>query len=141
LFPLYELDTEYYSFKRRQKSGNLEHDVGIDHIHGINCKVYLMPDAQWEALAHVYAGVWVALGHQRTEGFSGPFDVAPRFPRDGQYVAMTVVDDYENHIGMMGHFHITRNKIDPCGFSWIPFENMVRGLYTEFRHNLVQNAR
>jgi hypothetical protein len=49
---------------------------------------------------------------------------------------MTVVDDYESHIGMMGHFHITRNKIDPCGFSWIPFENMVRGLYTEFRHNL-----
>jgi len=136
LFPLYDENPEYYNENRRLKTGNLPHGVRYEYVHGQRYNVFKMPKPQWRALARVYAGVWLALGHQRSDGFEGVFNVAPRFPRDkNMELPKKAIEFYSGHRGMVGHFHITEDKIGPLGFPWLPFENMVRGLYIEFRYN------
>lgn len=138
LFPLANVKPNYYNARRRKHTGNLPHKIQFEVVHGQQYTAFVMPDQQIHAWAKIYAGVWVAIGHQRTDGFTGPFDVAPRFPRVDGEIPRTIVDGIENHVGLMGHFHGSTNKIDPLGFDWEGFENTCRGYYTEFRNNLGQ---
>ena len=54
----------------------------------------------------------------------------PKLPRDTQgNVNMDVMDDtsYDAFRGIVGHFHVQRNKIDPGpAFQWEPFLTRVR---------------
>lgn len=137
LYPLADERPRYYDDDRRRRTGNLPHDVRKEIIHGRQIKVFVMPENQWQGLAVVYAGAWCAIGHQRSKGFTGPFDAPPKFPRDrnGQ-VSRTVVPDGKKHVGLFCHFQATRRKIDPCGFAFDEFEAAVEEYYRRFRGNL-----
>lgn len=137
LYPLADKRPRYYDEERRQRTGNLPHDVHEEIIHGRKMRVFVMPEQQWKTLAIIYAGAWVALGHQRNKGFSDAFDASPKFPRDQHgEVFRTVVPSGEKHVGLFCHFHATRKKIDPCGFPFENFEAEVATWYAIFRENL-----
>lgn len=137
LFPLADKRPRYYDDDRRGRTGNLPHEVIEEIIHGKKYKTFAMPRVQWETLAIVYAGVWVALGHQRKRQFNGPFSVPPVFPRDGNdNIKKSVLNNPKDHVGLIGHLHMTKRKIDPCGFPWEEFEASVEENYDRFRAGL-----
>jgi hypothetical protein len=139
LFPLVNDRPRYYDPARNKRTGNLPHEIRVDTIHGQRLKVFVMPESQWQAIAMVYAGAWVAIGHQRTKGFEGHFDLPPQFPRNKfkTGIPMTVVPAGKKHVGLFTHFQATKRKIDPCGFPPMgQFEEAVARYYKRFRSNL-----
>ena len=107
----------------------------------MNKAVFVMPDAQVYALARVIAGTYVGLciESQRFddsgEGLSSDgrfeklwerFRNAPKFPTDSHgCVPMEAIDEPWDHVGLIGHLHITRRKWDPAGLNWSKCESAV----------------
>ncbi len=80
-------------------------------IHGARLHQAPFTDAQYEALAHLAAGLARVLPRIRLD--------APRTPR--QSVATTTLPDGEALAfpGLVGHYHLTRAKVDPGpAFDW-----------------------
>lgn len=136
LYPLAEKHPRYYDEERRKRTGNLEHTVMEDIIHGRKMKVFCFTEPQINSLSKLYAGMWVAIGHQRRGGFSGAFDNPPLFPRDRSGgIPRGIIEKPRKHVGLIGHLQCTRRKIDPAGFPWENFEGLVGLHYNEFREN------
>jgi N-acetyl-anhydromuramyl-L-alanine amidase AmpD len=107
-------------------------------------RVFAFTEPQIESLASLAAGVWCALFHlvngrvgsyrgiSLDDYFAGP----PLFPKEEGRIPRTVYSDAINHVGMIGHLQCTKRKIDPAGFPWERFENMVTSKYYEFRSNV-----
>lgn len=136
LWPLADKRPRYYDAKRCERTGNLPHDKGVEIIHGRKINTYKFTQPQLESLARLYAGAWLAVGYQRTQGFTGPFAEAPKFPRNAQgNIPRTLVPDAKKHVGLIGHLQCTLRKIDPCGFPWEEFEEQTAGHYRRFKRN------
>ena len=143
LYPLAEERPNFYGPKRRERTGNLPHQVVEDTIHGRPMRVFTFTEPQIEALARLAAGNWLALLVLR--GFdalpledlfssSGPLAQAPTFPRNQHgEIPRTVYQRHAEHVGLIGHLQCTARKIDPAGFQWERFEGMVAEYYRQFR--------
>lgn len=136
LYPLYNKNPNYYSAANRKRTGNLPHRVMIDKIHGQKIKVFCFTEEQLDSLARLGAGVWVALGLMRTgkqKRVDEYFEYAPMFPRVNGKIPRTVVENARKHIGMIGHLQTKRTKIDPAGFPWEDFEDLVSQYFDKFK--------
>jgi N-acetyl-anhydromuramyl-L-alanine amidase AmpD len=145
LYPLASKKPNYYSERRNARLRNLPHDVVEDIIHGRKMTVFAFTEPQVDALARLAAGNWVALNILRqNKGFPllpGP----PKFPVDklGQIPRTTVKPEgrwmrksgARKHVGLIGHLQCTRRKIDPAGFPWENFEELVFKYYQQFAEN------
>ena len=139
LFPLAGKRPRYYDENKRRRTGNLPHAVKTDVIHGREMKVFCFPEEQWDMLARLYAGAWLAIGHQRKlhDAIGSPFNGPPMFPRNKQdNIPRTVADNARKHVGLIGHLQCTRRKIDPAGFPWEEFEERVAEHYRRFKRNV-----
>lgn len=80
-------------------------------IHGQRLYQYDFTDAQYEALAHLVAALRTALP-----------GIALDAPRDAGGIVRTdalSAEERERFAGLLGHFHVTRNKADPGpAFDW-----------------------
>jgi N-acetyl-anhydromuramyl-L-alanine amidase AmpD len=131
LFPLVKKDPDYYSERRNKRTGNLPHKIVEDRIHGQKMEVFAFTDPQVDTLARLCAGHWIAM-----RALSGKpiFDCPPMFPRGGErmIIPRTVVKNPKKHIGLIGHLQCTKRKIDPAGFPWEEFEELVEKYFAEF---------
>jgi hypothetical protein len=134
LYPLVKSRPDYYSPARNKRTGNLPHKIRTERVHGCKIKVFCMPAKQQDTLARLAAGNWVALAYLTgEERFLQP----PQLPKTSRgTVPKTVIKDPLEHVGMIGHFHATRKKIDPLGLNWEKFEDDVNEYYIEFIQNL-----
>ncbi len=116
LFPLVKKNPNYYSEKRNARTNNVEHNVGISTRHNKDYHCFMMPELQVDSAARLAAGVWAGL--YDVTG-NGRFATAPMFPAESDstsgFIAKGEVQDAKDHIGLIGHFHATRRKIDPLG--------------------------
>ena len=135
LFPLVDQNPDYYSQKRNKRNNNLHHDIMYDVIHGRRYKVFRFTDPQVDSLAHLCASIWYAVGceldndsavclHERM--------LSPVFPRtSGGEIPRTVVENPREHVGLIGHLHVTERKIDPAGFPFEKFEKKVAEYFAQ----------
>lgn len=136
LWPLADKRPRYYDEDRCKRTGNLPHGRMVDIIHGRKINVFKFTEPQLMALARLYAGAWLAVGHQRKKGFVGEFAQAPKFPRNTRGdIPRTLVPDAKKHTGLIGHLQCTMRKIDPCGFPWEEFEVEIGEMYRRFKKN------
>ncbi len=149
LFPLVKRRPDYYSPERNKRTKNLPHDIGFDTIHGKRIKVFKFTKPQVAALVSLAAGVWAALGrhtggrnkqvteHGQTYLLNDFFDLSPCFPRTkNNEIPRTVFDKHIEHVGLIGHLQCTKNKIDPAGFPWELFEDLVWKDFLAFKDAL-----
>lgn len=134
LFPLFRRKPSYYNERNRRKTGNLPHAIRTEYIHGKRMKVFCFTQPQVEALARLYAGLWVAVGRKRTKPLP-EFESAPIFPKVDGEITRTVAQGAKRHIGLIGHLQCTINKIDPAGFPWERFETLVERYFSVFSQN------
>lgn len=136
LYPLAEERPDYYSEARRERFGNLPHEIVEDEIHGRKMRVFQMPEPQREALAKLCAGIWVALGaiagDEENKDRDGALGIEPLFPRIRRTIPRTEIARPKKHIGMIGHLQATKRKIDPAGFPWEDFERRVAMLFSDY---------
>lgn len=144
LFPDAHANPDYYSPANCAKRGNLPHVRDVQTLQGVTREVFLMPDPQVEALARLVAGTWVALWWVALQETNpdparvARFAAAPRFPRLGgsTEVPTSVVPGAVEHVGLLGHLHVSDQKWDPAGLSWYRLEDLVAARLAEFRANL-----
>lgn len=108
LFPIVKNDPHYYDSEFLEKRKNLPHGKVTQTIQGVTQEFYKMPDVQVQSVANLCAGIWYGLG--RTE--------PPKFPRnEAGSIPNKVLNEYQMkaHEGLIGHFHLTTQKIDPAG--------------------------
>lgn len=137
LYPLASKRPGYYRAERRKRTGNLPHEVRTERIHGNLMKVFCFTNDQTETLARWAAGLWLMLGIMRTSpNYSAYFERPPQFPRNKSgKIPRTVIANPKSHVGLIGHLQCTRKKIDPAGFDWERFEDLVAGHWNDFRGN------
>lgn len=99
-------DTSLYNESNRKKYNVQNHEIDSDKIHSMNMKVFKPTKAQLEAAGKIA----YAVNH-----FCPSVELS--FPKDasGNYTR-TIIDDVENYSGLLSHYNITTNKIDPAGF-------------------------
>ena len=96
-----------YSEDNRKKYKVQDHEMMTEKVHTMNMKVFKPTKAQLEAAAKIA----FAVNH-----FCPAVELS--FPKDknGNY-SKTVIPNVENYAGLLGHYNITTNKIDPSGFN------------------------
>jgi hypothetical protein len=99
-------DDKLYSEANRAKFKVQDHEIMSEKVHGMNMKVFKPTKAQLEASAKIA----YAVNH-----FCPAVELS--FPKnaDGSYIK-TVIPNVEKYSGLLGHYNITTNKIDPSGF-------------------------
>jgi hypothetical protein len=106
-----------YSEANRKKYGVPDHKIVTDTLRGQKLKSFAPTDAQVESCI---ALIW---------GFCELFpDVKPEFPKDksGKILKTHLTSNPALYNGLLGHFHITANKIDPLAFPFDYVESEVR---------------
>lgn len=114
--PMASVMANAYSSENCKRYGVTSHPIVSDTIHGNVMRIFPPSLAQVEAVA---ALLW---------GFVELFpNVSPTFPKnaDGSIVK-TTIDNPIDYTGLLAHFNITRNKIDPAGFPFSDVENKIR---------------
>lgn len=106
-----------YSDHNVKVMGVQPHQVVTDTVHGSTLKVFAPTDAQVKAVVNLLVGFCNAFPAVNCAFPKGP---------DGK-VARTLV---RNPHGLLAHFQITTNKIDPAGFPFEEVEKQVRELTT-----------
>jgi len=130
-------DPGYYSPKNNLKKNNMPHEIIEQLVYSKYRKVFAFTEGVTDALARLYAGCWVAIGHQRKGGFEGAYGRAPVFPR-GKYghIPLGVIKESKNWVGLITHRQCSKNKWDPGGLDHEKFENLVADYYNSFRQGL-----
>lgn len=83
------------------------HEISNEVIHNQKFKVFKPTDEQIESLC---ALLW---------GYCELFpNIKPKFPKDEKGHIKTTIKNPAKYSGLLGHFHITRNKIDPMGIDF-----------------------
>lgn len=125
LFPDRSAAPNYYT--NHERRGNVAHRWTRQTIQGMERDVFAMPPTQVAALADLCAGFWAVqeIRHQVEGASSSAFREPPQFPRVKGAIPYGVVSGALNHAGLLGHFHLTRNKWDPAGLELATFEGMV----------------
>lgn len=143
LYPNAGQNPDYYSPANNARRKNLPHEVREEILQGARRTVFVMPAPQQEALARLIAGTWVALGWiAGQEKIPDPARVArfaspPRWPRDPAQIhdgtiPRRLVGFWNQHVGLLGHLHVSRKKWDPAGLDWERLEDSVAALFVEF---------
>ena len=102
-----------YSEKNRQKYKVSEHKTLKDTVHSQTRTVFAPTDAQVQACIALAYGISQAFPNMKME-----------FPKNanGEIIKTTVADPK----GLLCHFHITKQKIDPAGFPCEYMEEQVK---------------
>ena len=140
LFPSVDADPDYYSPANCTRRHNLPHDRDVQTIQGTTRAVYLMPPAQVDAIARLFAGVWAALGVLRPD--DPLFQAAPLFPRLGTppEIPAGVIPKPAEHKGLLAHYHGSVHKWDPAGVHLGALEAAIVSIWAQFRAQLVRPA-
>jgi hypothetical protein len=99
--------------EKNVKAYNVQpHEEGEDKVHNVTLKIFKPTNAQVLAAAKLAAGM------------SNIFEFDLKFPRDknGEIYKTEVPNELKK--GLINHFHITRNKIDPVGIDLLEFERI-----------------
>ncbi|MCK4792577.1 MAG: N-acetylmuramoyl-L-alanine amidase, partial [Desulfobacteraceae bacterium] len=124
----------YYSEKRRERTGNLPHEIVRQPAGGGRTRnVFAFTEEAVDSLARLTAGCWLAVGQQRSEGFNCEYDSSPEFPREDFSIPFTAVKNPKGHIGAIAHRHCTSNKWDPAGLDFAAVEALTKDYYDGFR--------
>lgn len=105
-------NSELYSETNQKKYNVQPHNIVTDYVHGVRVsKVFTPTAAQVEACSRL---AW---------GYTNLFpNIIPFFPRDkDKNIIRKSLSNIYNYKGLIGHYHITRQKPDPVGF---PFETL-----------------
>lgn len=133
---------DYYSRKRQEALGNMPHEIAHQRIQGMDKAVFVMPDCQVDSLARVIAGTYVGLcieSQKKQEEFNYDdhatklwerFRPHPKFPSQGNAIPRSAIESPWEHVGLIGHLHLTRRKWDPAGLNFSKCEELV-GQYME----------
>jgi hypothetical protein len=135
-FPSAWENTYYYSPENNRRKNNLPHEVITQPVFSKKRKVFAFTDGATDALARLYAGCWVAVGHQRNGGFVNEYDKAPKFPRTNGKIPFDVVSNFRNWTGLILHRQCSKRKWDPAGLDLEFFEKLVEDYYNSFRLSL-----
>lgn len=135
-FPSAWQDPNYYSEERNRKKNNLPHKIIEQPVFSKKRKVFAFTEQAEDAVARLYAGCWLAIGHQRKEGFTGAYASSPMFPRKQGEIPYGVVSAPQQHRGLILHRHCSKNKWDPGGLNFEHFEKIVDYYYQSFRRAL-----
>lgn len=131
----------YYSEKNNLKKNNLPHKIIKQAVHSKKLDVFAFTEGVTDALARLYAGCWVAIGHQRKDRFGGVYGRAPEFPRfsgrSSFEIPLFKIDDPKSWVGLITHRQCSKNKWDPGGLDHERFEELVFGYYNSFRQGLL----
>lgn len=128
LRPDADANPNYYSIENQKRRGNLPHAVMHQTIQGMTKRTFAMPDKQIDSLARVCAAVWIEAGHADPPMF-------PRVPENGGPIPYEYVDGSLDHIGLVGHFHLTRKKWDPAGIDLARLEELVSEYFSLWLDN------
>lgn len=108
--PQYWENPHLYSEYYQKEHGVPKHKVVLDTIHGCRYQAFAPTDAQIEACARL---IW---------GFGKLFpDIKMQFPRKNGKIYKGKMKDPHKFKGLISHFNITTNKIDPLAY---PFEHV-----------------
>ncbi len=129
-------DPGYYSYKNNAKKNNMPHEIVNQRVGNKGKDVFAFTEGVTDALARLYAGCWVAIGHQRTGGFKGLYGRAPVFPRIGGEIPFGVIKDPKTWTGLITHRQCSKRKWDPAGLDHGDFERLVFDYYQSFRQGL-----
>lgn len=120
--PLASTMAQAYSETNQKKYGVQPHQIKDDLIHGQKFRTFCPTAAQVKSTTALLGG-FVKLFP----------DVPPVFPRDSSgKVIKTVIPNPESYTGLLAHFNITRNKIDPLGFPFDQVEGELSGVPEEY---------
>lgn len=113
--PQYWENKNLYSDANIKKYNVQPHEVVDDVIHGSKLKVFAPTQAQVKAVIYLAAGLSKALPKLGSD-----------FPKDanGNFIKTSIT----NPTGMISHFNITKNKIDPLGFPFGQAEQEIKCL-------------
>jgi len=126
----------YYSDLNNDKKNNMPHEVVSQPVGNKNKEVFAFTEGATDALARLYAGCWVAIGHQRKGGFTGVYGRAPVFPRIDGGIPFGVIEDPKKWTGLITHRQCSKKKWDPAGLDHEKFERLVYDYYNSFRQGL-----
>lgn len=94
----------------------------VDNIHGVNIRGYDYSDGQYNAL--------IKLGKVLCDQLDIPKD----FPRSNGKIIKGIIKDFSKYKGIMCHYNITENKIDPISLDYDRFLKGIGG-----NTNVIQN--
>jgi hypothetical protein len=130
----------YYSEARRKRTGNLPHEIIEQPVYKKIRKVFAFTNEAVDSLARLAAGCWIALGHQRTNGFisEDEYNYSPWFPNyeANDDIPWGKIKKPKKHIGLIAHRHCTTNKWDPAGLNFDRLEEISTDYYWDFRHEI-----
>lgn len=137
-FPEAWKDRNYYSKERNEKKNNVPHKVKNELVYHNWRDVYQFTSGQMDALARLYAGCWIAIGHQKAGGFHWRWDEPPHFPRINgtNEIPRGTIHDPKSWVGLIMHKNCSSRKWDPGGFDAVLFEEMVADYWHSFRQAL-----
>lgn len=99
-------DPSLYSEKNIKNFNVKNHDIILEKIHNMNLKVFKPTQAQLNSCARIAFGINKLCPNVKLE-----------FPKNelGEY-SKTTINNVEKYSGLLGHYNITNQKIDPAGF-------------------------
>ncbi|MCP4569009.1 MAG: N-acetylmuramoyl-L-alanine amidase [FCB group bacterium] len=126
LYPRALRNPEAYRPEKCRRLGLTPHETGNVYTQGKHRTVFMMPNNQVEALAHLAAGVWFA--RNKVAGF---INRAPGFPTRVDEVLPDPDFDtkYRKHNGLVIHANVAPKKWDATGLDLEPFEDRVGDIY------------
>lgn len=132
LRPFVAEDPDAYSDYRCNKLGLQPHIETEQILRGRKILVYKMPDKQVDALARVIAGIWLARYTHPLSVLKGELTAnrrSPKFPRSNDTIPMYTLSEWDKHIGMILHLHISEDKRDAVGLDYILLEQLVESYF------------
>ncbi len=100
-------DKTLYSESNRKKYNVQDHSMMTDKIHNSNLTVFCPTEAQLNSAARIAFGV---------NGLCPSVELSFPKNKNGEY-SKTIIPNVEQYSGLLGHYNITTNKIDPAGFN------------------------
>lgn len=94
-----------YSEENIKRNNVRPHELVKDNIHNMNLNVFAPTRAQLKSSAKLAFGISRLVKNVKLE-----------FPKSNGNYIKTTISNPENYSGLLHHFNITRNKIDPAGF-------------------------
>lgn len=103
-----------YNEANQKILGVQPHNIVMDEVHGVKLKCFAPTDAQIASAIHLMYGVCKACPR-----------VLPEFPKQNGKTVKTTI---KNPTGLLSHFMIKKEKVDPLGFPYELAEQTIKEL-------------
>lgn len=107
-----------WKYPELYKNKTSEHSVINDTVHGITRKVFTPSSAQMKAIILLLSSICSIL------------DIEPQFPKTeaGEYIK-TLIKNPKGWNGLLSHFNLSKDKIDPSGLDLSLVEKEIQNLF------------